>query len=107
MSTENLQKFYALINQRPDLRSQLDKLPDSGSFVQHMVQLGAENGYVFTAKELEAAIATKIPDLDLLSDDQLEMVAGAARSSTRQLGSGPESGTSCADSRWIDPFCTP
>ena len=107
MSTENLQQFYAVINQRPDLRSELDNLPDSASFVQHMVQLGAENGYVFTAKELEAAIATKLPDLELLSDDQLAMVAGAARSSTRQLGSGPESGTSCADSRWIDPFCTP
>ncbi len=107
MSTENLQQFYTLINRRPDLRSELGKLPDSAGFVQHMVQLGAENGFVFTAKELEAAIATKLPDVDLLSDEQLEVVAGAARASTSRLGSGPESGTSCADSRWIDPFCTP
>ena len=107
MSVKNLKNFYQFIGQNSAIRSQLDKLPDQASFIKRMVQLGAENGFEFTADELESAIADAESPLEdsLLSDEQLSSVAGGAKRVGSASGDKPE--TSCqSESRWLDPFCT-
>lgn len=105
MSVENLQQFYQFIGQNSNIRSQLGSLSDRASFVKNMIRLGSENGFMFTANELESALANIEPPLDesVLSDEQLSSVAGGAR----RLGTVGSAATECQESsRWLDPFCT-
>ena len=104
MSTKNLKSFYQFIGQNPKIRSQLDALPDQAKFIECMVQLGAENGFGFTADELETTIAGAQSPLEdsILSDEQLNTVAGGAN----RVAGASAPGTYCEISKWLDPFCT-
>ena len=105
MSVENLSKFYRLIGQDSEIRSQLGSLSDRTIFVKNMVRLGSENGLMFTANELESALANLESPVDegVLSDDQLSTVAGGAK----RVGNAGSASTECQESsRWLDPFCT-
>ena len=105
MSAENLKKFYQFIEQHSEIRSQVGNISDRASFVKNMVRLGAENGFAFTANELESALGrldSSLPE-SVLSDEQLEAVAGGAK----RVGASRTAETECqSESKWLDPFCT-
>ncbi len=105
MSTENLRNFYRFLEQHPEKRTQVGKLPDRASFIQEMVRLGSENGFAFSANELESALARLDSPMDesQLSDEELTTVAGG----TRRVGSVACPKTRCLEESYIlDPFCT-
>ena len=104
MSSQNLEKFYRFLDQHPEIRSQLSDVADRADFTKKMVHLGSENGFDFTAKELESVLASCISPLpeSVLSDEQLETVAGGAK----RIGANQTGETQCQlESKWLDPFC--
>lgn len=56
MSRDSLEQFRQRIIETPALQEQLLGVPDQGSVVKLLVQLGKENGYSFTADEVTEAI---------------------------------------------------
>ncbi|HEY9652914.1 MAG TPA: Nif11-like leader peptide family natural product precursor [Coleofasciculaceae cyanobacterium] len=56
MSRESLEQFYQQVLQEPSLQEPLRTAPDRDSLVRLAVELGEQNGYSFTAEEVEAAI---------------------------------------------------
>ena len=56
MSTESLEQFYQRVLEDPTLQEPLRVASDRESFVRIAVQLGEDNGYSFTAEELDEAI---------------------------------------------------
>lgn len=81
MSVENLEEFTRLIGQDSNIRSQLDGVTDRAIFVRTMVQVGSKNGFEFTENELKEALGRFESQFDesLLSDDQLNAVAGGSK----------------------------
>lgn len=78
MSTENIEKFYALAHRQPALVAELRLDSEPAVFAEQAVRLGAANGFDFSAAEAQAwqqakAEATRNNELD---DQQLEAVAG-------------------------------
>jgi hypothetical protein len=78
MSTENIEKFYALAYSQPALVADLRMDSEPAVFAEQAVRLGAANGFAFSAAEAQAwqqakAEATRNNELD---DLQLEAVAG-------------------------------
>jgi hypothetical protein len=57
MSQTRLEQFCELVLHEPALQAQLRATPDKPAFIAHMLQLGAEHGYQFTAGEIDAALA--------------------------------------------------
>ena len=84
MSIANVNQFYQVAMQDPDLRQQFHTASASKSdqdILQMAVEQGQKHGYSFTTEEVAQAIAaTQLPaetDGNIeLSDQQLEAVAG-------------------------------
>ncbi|BAZ52081.1 hypothetical protein NIES4103_47400 [Nostoc sp. NIES-4103] len=77
MSKENLEQFYILVQNSEELQQQLGAIQDSQIFNETAVRLGQENGYSFTADEVDAFLNEKIQQNNAeLSDRELEAVAG-------------------------------
>lgn len=60
------------------LRNKLQAATDHLGFIRLCVQLGQENGYTFTAEQVELQLGIKAANDDELSDDQLDRVAAGA-----------------------------
>lgn len=56
MSLENLERFRQLVMEDEALQARLQASPDLESLVSTTVQLGADNGYDFTADEVRQKI---------------------------------------------------
>jgi predicted ribosomally synthesized peptide with nif11-like leader len=70
MSKASLEQFYQQVLQDPKLQEQLRAAPDKQSIIKLAVDLGQQNGYSFTAQDVEAAIEEvtqqqQLPDADL------------------------------------------
>ena len=81
MSAENLDKFQKLALTNPALQAKLKEARDQASFANRVVELGKENGLIFTAEEVSARItaaAQKKATGGELSDKELDLVAAAA-----------------------------
>lgn len=78
MSTENIEKFYALAYQNPALVEGLKAVTDREAYTKLAIELGAANGYDFNAAEVAAWTAEKAATIAAgeLDDQQLEAVAG-------------------------------
>ena len=78
MSVENVEKFYTeAVQSNVQLKEQLNGAETPDSFVQQTVQLGQENGYTFTSKDVVAFLSQKKTEASSgLSDQDLEAVAG-------------------------------
>lgn len=57
MSRESLEQFYQRVLQDTALQEQLRSAPDRASIISRAVELGQQNGFSFTAQEVEEAIA--------------------------------------------------
>jgi predicted ribosomally synthesized peptide with nif11-like leader len=77
MSEANLQQFLAKVTSDSTLQDQLKNVTDEGVFTQTAVRLGRENGYDFTAADVDATLfRNRQNPLGQLSDRDLELVAG-------------------------------
>lgn len=69
MSKASLEQFYQQVLQDPKLQEQLRAAPDKQSIIKLAVNLGQQNGYSFTAQDVEAAIEEvtqqQLPAVDL------------------------------------------
>ena len=57
MSRESLNQFYQRVLQDTALQEQLRSAPDKQSIIKLAVELGQQNGFSFTAQDVETAIA--------------------------------------------------
>ena len=73
MSKENVQKFYEVVQNDPELQAQFKTVSDADSFVQLAVKLAAAHGYEFTPEEAKEAIEEGETEL---TDEQLTQLAG-------------------------------
>ena len=78
MSVESLRKFYEeVLQSNAELAEQLKRAESLESFIQQTVQLGQENGYTFTSKDVVAFLSQKKTEASSgLSNQDLEAVAG-------------------------------
>ncbi len=73
----NLEEFYTFVQNNQQLQEQLGATEDRESFNELAVQLGQENGYTFTVKDVDTFINQKSQEENAeLSDKELEAVAG-------------------------------
>ncbi|MEG3958818.1 Nif11-like leader peptide family RiPP precursor [Microcoleus sp. herbarium2] len=73
----NLEQFYTFVQTNQQLQEQLGAAKDRESFNELAVQLGQENGYTFSAKDVDAFINQKSQETNAeLSNEELEAVAG-------------------------------
>jgi predicted ribosomally synthesized peptide with nif11-like leader len=80
MSKANLEQFYIMVQNSEELQQQLGAIKDSKTFNETAARLGQENGYSFTADEVDAFLNDKIQQNNAeLSDRELEAVAGGKR----------------------------
>jgi predicted ribosomally synthesized peptide with nif11-like leader len=88
MNQANVEKFYhEFIQNNPKLQEQLGATESKENFIETAVQLGKENGYIFTAEEVDSFMNQKSHGVNAeLSDLELEAVAGG---------------------KWYDPFTPP
>jgi hypothetical protein len=56
MAREDLERFRERVLREPALQERLMQAPDTRSFTELAVGLGAEQGCAFTAEELQAAM---------------------------------------------------
>lgn len=61
MSQKNLEIFKQVLVKSTLLQERLKPVLDKGSFVQLLVELGAERGYTFTAEEVELSVLEPAP----------------------------------------------
>ncbi|MDP7077068.1 MAG: Nif11-like leader peptide family natural product precursor [Desulfobacterales bacterium] len=73
MSKENFEQFMKQVAESDELKARISDEIDSES----LIALGAEQGYEFTAEDLNGSVE--------LSDKELDKVAGGARSSSPGL----------------------
>jgi predicted ribosomally synthesized peptide with nif11-like leader len=77
MSKANLEQFYIMVQNSEELQQQLGAIQDSQIFNETAARLGQENGYSFTADEVDAFLNEKKEQTNAeLSDRELEAVAG-------------------------------
>ena len=77
MSVENVAKFYEDVLQNNDqMIGRLQGAESPEAFAQMSVQLGQENGYNFTARDVVAFLSQKKISEGTLNDQDLEAVAG-------------------------------
>jgi predicted ribosomally synthesized peptide with nif11-like leader len=77
MSKANLEQFYIMVQNSEELQQQLGAIQDSQTFNETAARLGQENGYSFTADEVDAFLNEKKQQTNAeLSDRELEAVAG-------------------------------
>ncbi len=55
-TTENFERFRLLVLNDLPLQENLRDLDEKGEFIVRVVELGAENGFVFAAEDVEEAI---------------------------------------------------
>ena len=73
----NLEQFYTFVQNNQQLQEQLGATKDKESFNELAVQLGQENGYTFSAQDVDAFINQKSQEENAeLSNEELEAVAG-------------------------------
>lgn len=89
MSKANLEQFYILVQNSEELQQQLGAIQDSQIFNETAARLGQENGYSFTADEVDAFLKEKTQQSNAeLSDRELEAVAGG-KLIDKLIGDGP------------------
>lgn len=79
MSLENVKKFYEeIIQKNAHLVKRFKKVNSTESFYQLLVQIGQENGYIFTFEDVENFVNQSKEEVTEaeLSDRELETVAG-------------------------------
>jgi predicted ribosomally synthesized peptide with nif11-like leader len=75
MANQALDQFYQRVMSDPSLQAELKDVTDERSFINRAVELGARNGFYFTADEAREKLqAARSGDIEL-SDEQLESVA--------------------------------
>lgn len=79
MSQENVQQFYATVQNNEQLQQQLGAAQSKEAFKEKAVQLGQENGYTFTADEVDAFLNQSGQQQGELSEGELEAVAGGGK----------------------------
>jgi predicted ribosomally synthesized peptide with nif11-like leader len=80
MSKANLEQFYIMVQNSEELQQQLGAIQDSQIFNETAARLGQENGYSFTADEVDAFLNEKKQQSNAeLSDRELEAVAGGKK----------------------------
>lgn len=90
MSQEAVEKFRDAVNGNPALQETLRPYLTPYFNIFHVVRVGQENGFEFTAEEAVALKAQVGGDAEgRLSDFELEMVAGGASPSVDGPGSPP------------------
>lgn len=73
----NLEQFYTFVQNNQQLQEQLGAAKDRESFNELAVQVGQENGYTFSVKDVDAYINQKSQEENAeLSNEELEAVAG-------------------------------
>jgi predicted ribosomally synthesized peptide with nif11-like leader len=73
----NLEQFYTFVQNNQQLQEQLGAVEDRESFNELAVQLGQENGYTFTVKDVDTFLNQKSQEENAeLSAEELEAVAG-------------------------------
>ena len=55
MPQANWENFHQLVLARPELQQRLRPIADWGAFLEAVVRLGAEQGYHFSAQDVQAA----------------------------------------------------
>lgn len=91
MSIEQVNQFYQVVLQNPELQLQFHLATDDESLAAMAVEVGQQHSYSFTAEEVIQAIAlsqppTETTDIVELADEQLEAVAGGKSSPGDVLG---------------------
>lgn len=80
MSRENIEAFYAVVQNNPQMQEQLESTKDVTKFKDLAVKLGQENGYAFTTEEVGIFLEQKAAQGNAeLNDRELEAVAGGKR----------------------------
>ncbi|MBW4511289.1 MAG: Nif11-like leader peptide family RiPP precursor [Scytonematopsis contorta HA4267-MV1] len=80
MSNNNIEQFYNLVQNSPELQEQLGTAENQQSFYEMASQLGSENGYSFSAGEAETFMTQRsLSGNSELSDEELEAVAGGKK----------------------------
>ena len=74
-SVEQLRQFSRRAAQDAALRYKLQAVKDHAGFILLCVQLGRENGYTFSAEQVESQLGSEAVNDDELSDVQLDRVA--------------------------------
>jgi hypothetical protein len=59
---EQLEQFRVLVLRDPELQARLRGLSDRQTFIERMLQLSAELGYFWSAKQIETALAMERRD---------------------------------------------
>ncbi|MBE9035707.1 Nif11-like leader peptide family RiPP precursor [aff. Roholtiella sp. LEGE 12411] len=81
MSKQNLEQFYIFVQNNEQLQQQLGSSENKDNFSEMAVRIGQENGYSFTADEVEALINQRRQESESeLNDAELEAVAGGQAS---------------------------
>jgi predicted ribosomally synthesized peptide with nif11-like leader len=76
----NLEQFYTFVQNNQQLQEQLGAVEDRETFNELAVQLGQDNGYAFSVKDVDAFINQKSQEENAeLSDAELEAVAGGKK----------------------------
>jgi predicted ribosomally synthesized peptide with nif11-like leader len=82
MSEANLHQFLAKAVNDSAIQDQLKNVADRATFSETAVRLGRQQGFDFTAADVDAALfQSKENPLDQLSDQDLELVAGGMTAS--------------------------
>lgn len=55
-SAENFAHFYSIVLSDLSLQAQLRELDNKSVFMEKVIELGAENGFVFTGEDVQEAI---------------------------------------------------
>lgn len=99
MSEASLQQFLAKVVNDSALQDQLKNVTDKGTFAETAVRLGRQNGFNFTAADVDATLfKSKQNPLDQLSDQDLALVAGGA------MMSRPKATSDGCGSAWTTLF---
>jgi predicted ribosomally synthesized peptide with nif11-like leader len=81
MSDTDLKAFLPRVLKDSVLQDQLKNLTDKDKFTQTLVRLGKDNGFHFTAEDVDASLfRSKKNPVGELSEADLALVAGGARS---------------------------
>ncbi|PZV23232.1 MAG: Nif11-like leader peptide family natural product precursor [Snowella sp.] len=82
MINRSVEEFYQVIKNSEELQQQLANTQDQDSFNDLAVELGKQNGYDFTAEEVNSFVKFKSNNVNVeLQDEDLALVAGAKRKS--------------------------
>lgn len=86
MSSENLGKFYEIVQGDQSLQNQLGALTDGNKFAETAVRLAAERGLTFTVSDVQTSIENVISRSRELSEQELSTVAGGTLTYSIQTG---------------------